>query len=199
MDALKALRYYRTDSEQHRTLRCPVSGAAGAVLAARDDDERHAVGLVAHRRVVNAHGFASRVVRRPVALMIGCEVIPQPYVAESAAHHDVVVATPRSVGVERASWDIIGDEMLAGRRARRDAASWGDVISRYGIADLNQHACILDWRPRLRCQLRVGEVWRRLDVGAAGIPVETLRLLSIQRLPLLGSHVYRRVSILELL
>ena len=130
--------------------------------------------------------------------MIGREVIPQSDVAESAAHHDVVITASRSVGVESATRDIVGDEMLAGRRARRDATSRGDVISRYGIADLNQHPRILDGRPRLRSQLSVGEVWRRLDVGAAGIPVETLRLLSIQRLPLLRSHVNRRVSILEL-
>ena len=76
MDALEALRDDRTDSEQHRTLGGPISGAASAILTAGDDDQRHAVRLVAHRRVKYPHDVTSRVVRGPIAFVVWSEEIP---------------------------------------------------------------------------------------------------------------------------
>ena len=48
----------RSDAEQIRSFRGPVSGGACAVLGSREDDECGAVGLVLHRGVVDRHLFA---------------------------------------------------------------------------------------------------------------------------------------------
>ena len=66
------------------------------------------------------------------------------------------------------------------------------------ISDANQHPRILDGRTRLRLDLCVGEVRGKLDVRAAGIPVEAFGLLRVQLFPLLRSKVHRRVTSLEL-
>ena len=126
-------------------------------------------------------------------------MVPQPNVAESTAHHDVVVTAPRTVGVERAPRHIVRDQMLARRRARRDTASGRDMVRCNRIADLDQHACVLDGRAWLRLDLRVGEVRGQLDICAARIPIEAFRLLRGQRFPLFGPDVHRRVPILKLL
>ena len=45
-------------AEQPRALGRPVARGAGAVFLAGEDDQRHALGLVAHRRVVDRHDLA---------------------------------------------------------------------------------------------------------------------------------------------
>ena len=53
VDALERLRDHRAHAEQLRALRGPVARAPGAVLLAREHDERHAFVGVAHRGVVD--------------------------------------------------------------------------------------------------------------------------------------------------
>ena len=53
VDALEALRQDRPHAQEARPLGRPVPGGASAILLPGDDDERRAVGLVAHRRVVD--------------------------------------------------------------------------------------------------------------------------------------------------
>jgi hypothetical protein len=62
VDALEALDHHGLDAEQPRALRRPVARRAGAVFLAGDDDQRHAILLVAHRRVVDRHLLARRLV-----------------------------------------------------------------------------------------------------------------------------------------
>src|SRR5690606_1682091 len=64
VDALEALDDHRPYAEQVGPLGRPVAARAGAVFLAGNDDERRAVFLVLHRRVVDRHGLAA-VLRHP--------------------------------------------------------------------------------------------------------------------------------------
>src|SRR4051812_2910264 len=98
MDTLEAFGDYRTHAEQVGTLGRPVARRAGAVLLARDDDERHAVRLEAHRRIIDRHCLA--MVMRHAAFHAGYHLIPDADIGEGAAHHHVMVAATRAVAVE---------------------------------------------------------------------------------------------------
>ena len=100
MDALEALGQHRLDAEQERAFRGPVSRRSGSVFLAGDHQERHAVGLVPHRRVVDRHHLALRKERRPSAFRSRRQLIAQPDVRERAAHHDFVIAAARAVRIE---------------------------------------------------------------------------------------------------
>ena len=60
VDALEALGDHRPHAQQRRALGRPVAGAAGAVLLAGEDHQRHRLGLVAHGRVVDGEQLARR-------------------------------------------------------------------------------------------------------------------------------------------
>ena len=71
-----------------------------AVLLAGEHDERRALRLVLHRRVVDRHRRAVGKMHGDAALGSGRELVAQPRVGEGAAHHHFVVPAPRAVGVE---------------------------------------------------------------------------------------------------
>src|SRR3954449_9465959 len=68
VDALVALGYHGPNAEQGAALRRPVARAARPVLAARDHDQGHTLGLVAHGGVVDRHLLAVREVAGEAAL-----------------------------------------------------------------------------------------------------------------------------------
>ena len=100
MDALVALGDHGPDAEECRAFRGPVARRARAVLLAREHDQRRAGGLVLHRRVVDRQLLARRQVDRPVAFGARRELVLETDVRERAAHHDLVIAAPRTVTVE---------------------------------------------------------------------------------------------------
>src|SRR5262245_13980640 len=67
VNALEALRDDRLDAEQERSLCRPVARRSRSVLLAGDDEQRDAGLLVVHRRVVDRHHFAARLIRCPAA------------------------------------------------------------------------------------------------------------------------------------
>ena len=70
---------------------------------------------VLHRRVVDRHLLAVRHEARDAALGARRELVAQADVGERAAHHHLVVAAPRAVGVEVLLLDAV---LLAGTRPR---------------------------------------------------------------------------------
>ena len=97
----KDSRQHGPDAEEASALGGPVARAAAAVLAPREDEERDALGGIAHGRVVDGHRLAGGLERRegPFSLR---ERVAQPDVAEGASHHDLVVAAACPVRVELA-------------------------------------------------------------------------------------------------
>jgi small ligand-binding sensory domain FIST len=70
------------------------------VFGATEDDQRHALILVAHGRVGNGHLLAGGLVDSPAAFGVRGQAVAKAHVGEGAAHHDLVIAAPGTVGVE---------------------------------------------------------------------------------------------------
>ena len=114
-----------------------------AVLAAGNDQQRHAVALVAQRGVVDEHLVATRLMRLCTDLPFG-QAVAQPDVAERATHHHLVMAAPRAVRVEVERRDAVLLEPLAGRAPCRDRPGRGDVVGRDRVAQHGEDASALD-------------------------------------------------------
>src|SRR5690606_41839613 len=78
--ALVALGNDGPRTEEPRPLGRPVAARARAVLLAGDDDERNALLLVAHRRIVDRHLLARGEVARVAALAPRPEAASEPHV-----------------------------------------------------------------------------------------------------------------------
>src|SRR5690606_35040730 len=96
VDALEALGNHGTDAEQLRALRRPVARRARAVLLAGDDEQWHAVTLVAHRGVVDTRRLARWQELGEAAFGAGRDLVAQADVGKRPAHHHFVVAAPRA-------------------------------------------------------------------------------------------------------
>ena len=114
MDALVGLGDHGAHAEQRGALGGPVAGRAGAVLLAGQDHQRHALGLVGRRRVVDAHLLAIGQVAGHAALGAGRELVAQPDVGEGAADHHLVVAAAGAVAVEVLRRDAVLLQVAAG-------------------------------------------------------------------------------------
>ncbi len=115
MYSFEALRDHGSDAQKVGPFRRPVARAARAVLLARQHHQRHALLAILLRRVEDAHLLAVGEMQRPVALALGRELVTEADIAEGAAHHHLMIAPPRAVGVELPARHIAGDEELAGR------------------------------------------------------------------------------------
>ena len=170
MDALVALGDHGPHAQKRAALGRPVARAARPVLLAGDHHQRHAVGLVAHRRVVDRQLLAVGEVPGEAALDALDDPVSQPDVREGAAHHHLVVAAPRAVAVELARLDAVLDQVAAGGCGRRDRPGRRDVVGRDRVAQDRQHPRVHD----------VGQVGGALEegglphVGRVRIPLEQL-------------------------
>ena len=114
VDALVGLGDHEAHAQQARPLGRPVARGARAVLLAGQHAQRHALVGVVHRGVVDRRLLA--VLDGEAALGPGRELVAQADVGERAAHHHLVVAAPRAVGVEVALLHAVLDQ-VARRRA----------------------------------------------------------------------------------
>ena len=99
---------------------------------------------------------------RVVALFIASQVIVQANIAECAAHHHLVVAASRSVGVEIAPLHALRDQVATGGTVGGETARGGDVIGRDRIVQQRQHARAVDirLRPNMASTSRITPPWR---------------------------------------
>ena len=122
VDALEALGDHGAYAQKQRSLGGPVARRAGAVLLAREHDERHALRPVLLSRVEDRDLGAIGEVPRPVTLARG-KSVAKADVAERPPLHHLVVAPSRAEAVEVESVDAVLDEVVPGRAVRRDRAS----------------------------------------------------------------------------
>src|SRR5438105_4622038 len=97
--ALEALGDDGAHAQEKRPLRRPVARTARAVLLPCEDDERDARRLIVHGCVVDGHLLAGRLKRRDAAFGSGNHEVLDADVCERAAHHHLMVAATRAVGV----------------------------------------------------------------------------------------------------
>src|SRR5260370_24917663 len=139
MDTLEALSDGGTYAQQQRPLGSPVTGTTGAIFFACDDQQWYSLLLVVHRCFVNGGLLATGQVDRVVSFLLRQQAIVQANIAKGAAYHHLVVATPRSIGVEVALFDAMLDQELPGGAGSRKVASRGDVVRRHRGVDHHQH------------------------------------------------------------
>src|SRR5918999_3919898 len=120
VDPLVRLGDHETHPEQARPLRGPVTRRAGAVFPAGEHAQRHTLGGVLHRGVVD--GLDPAVLPREPALRARREQVPQADVGEGAAHHDLVVPASCAIGVEVALLHPVLDQVPPGGRVPLDGA-----------------------------------------------------------------------------
>ena len=155
VDALVTLSDNRLDTEQLGAFGSPVTRGTRTVLLTTQDDQRDALLAVIHRGVIHRRD-------RPVSLgeITGeatlsswGKLIAQSDISEGATHHDLVIPTPGTIGVEVAALDAIASQPLAGRGIRLNVARRGNVVSGDRVTQLEQHASAGDVTNRLRLSL----------------------------------------------
>ena len=133
------------------------------------DHQRHAPLLPGHRRVVDRGLLAVRPER--VAALDALEhLVADADVGEGAAHHHLVVAAPRAVGVELADRHLPLLQVDARRVRRPERARRRDVVGRHRVAEERQDPRPLDVLDHPGLGAHALEVRRVLHVGRAGRP-----------------------------
>src|SRR5947209_16518678 len=129
--ALEALGDDGAHTQQERPLRRPVARTAGSVLLPGDDDQRKPRRLVVHRRVVDAHLLADGLQSSDAAFGARHHQILDADVGERTAHHHLMVAAARAVGVEVLHLDAPKQKIATGGRLGLDRARGADVVGRH--------------------------------------------------------------------
>ena len=118
--------------------------------------------------VVDRHLRAVGHVPGDAALGARRHLVLEPDVGEGAAHHHLVIAAARAVGVEVDGADAVADEIAAGRALLLDRAGGRDVIGGDAVAEQAEQPRAADVadRARLARQARrsragAGRRWRR--------------------------------------
>ncbi len=84
------------------------------VFLAGNHDQRHALRLILHRRVVDAHALAVGLMNRDAAFDARHHQVLDAHVGERAAHHHFMIAAPRAVAVEVRDVDALLLQINAG-------------------------------------------------------------------------------------
>jgi hypothetical protein len=136
-------------------------------------------------------------VRRVAAFTPAGERVAQADVAESAAHHDLVIASSRTERIEVAWLDAVLGQVATGRHVPRDRTGGRDVVCRDRVSEHHEAASVHDVRERLRLGLQRLEERRLAHVRRGRVPGEQRALRSGQRLPALVAVPDRGVLALE--
>ncbi len=171
VNALIAGGDHRLDPEQARPLRGPVAAGAGAVLLPREDDERHALGLVFHCGIVDGELLAVGEVPGDTAFHARDHQVFDADIGEGTARHHAVVATAAAVGVEIDRIDPARDEVFPGGGTRLDRPGGGNVVGRDGIAENAERARAGDRHDGPGLHPEPIEERRLLDVVALRVPL----------------------------
>ena len=189
MDSLEALGDHRADAEEHGALGGPVARASGAIFLAGNDHQRAPIMLVEHCRVVDRHGLAGRRVAGEAALDIVEHSVADADVGEGAAHHDFMVAAPRSVAVELAPADLVLKEIASGWAVGLDRTGGRDVVGGDRIAEDRQRPRPLNIARWHRVHGHACEIGRVLDVGRSCRPAIGLAALHLDLPPALVAAI----------
>ena len=113
----------------------PVARRTGAVFFAADDDQRHAVRRVFHRRIVDRicspDGWCVVTPPAPGTISLRMRILG------GAAHHHFVVAPARAVGIKLCGTDLAFQQIFARRAFPLDRAAgemWSVVTESRGSA-----------------------------------------------------------------
>ena len=140
VDALDAFGDHGAHAEEARAFRRPVARRAHAVILAADDDQRHVFGLIQHRGVVDRHHLAVGLMLGHAAFDAGHHLVADADIGEGAAHHHLVIAAPRAVGIELQRPHLMFEQVGAGRTVGLDIAGGRDMVGGDAVAEDRQLA-----------------------------------------------------------
>ncbi len=182
MDTLKALRDHGLDAQQVCPLGCPVAGGACAILLTAEDHQWSALGLIGHRGVIDRHLAA--IGAFGVAAFDAIEhLVLDADVGEGAAHHHLVVATARAVGVELTDGHLTFDQVLARGRCILERPGGRDVVGRDHIAKDGEDFGPFDIGDDTWLFAHALEVGRILHISRSSGPIVGLALRHLDALP----------------
>ena len=200
MDPLETLDHDGLDAKQRRPLRRPVPGRAHAVFLAAEDHERHAFAHVFLRRVIDRQLLAIRLVLGPATFDAAHHLVLDANVGKGAAHHDLMVAAARAVGVEIPLHHLVLPQVVTRRGRLFDVAGRADVIGGDVVTKQGQDPSAGDVSDRLRRHGDAVEIGRVLHIRAAAIPFVGLAgSIDLDRLPFLRALEHFGVAGDELL
>lgn len=129
------------NSQQIRSLSCPISTRSTTIILANQQNRWNLFSLIPFRAIEDCHFFATREMNGFRSRNFA-ELIDNSNVGEGSTSHYCVVATPRSVRVE-VSWNqtAIG-QVLSSRTGPSNRASWGNVIGCDWVAQVQEDASI---------------------------------------------------------
>ena len=122
MNTLEALDNDRFDAKQACTFGGPVATGAGTVFLAGEHHQGRLFALVAHGRIVNAEFVARWNVHGIATFHTLNHLVADSDIGERAAHHHLVIAAPRAVGVEIDDVDAVLLQVLTCRAVSLDGA-----------------------------------------------------------------------------
>ena len=182
MNPLERFRNHRLDPQQRRALGSPVAAGPRAIFNAAKDHQGHPGGLPGHRGIEDRCLLPVR--PKGIAALDPIQhLVPDADIGEGAAHHHLMVAAPRAVGIELAHRHLPVRQIAARRGLVLERSRRADVIGGDHVAQQRQNACALDIADHARVARHAPEIGRVLDIGGRGRPVIGLAVGRFHRLP----------------
>ena len=138
---------------------------------------------ILHAGVEDRHLLAFGQQPRHAAFSSRRKLVAQANVGKRSAHHHLVVAAARSVGVEIRRLDAVLGKILPCRAVRLDVAGRRNVVRRHRIAQHREHARAEDVRDRIGLLLHPVEVRSLANVGRVGLPLVDVARWEAEPLP----------------
>ena len=169
VDPLVTLGNDGPDAQQERSLGCPVTtGAAAVVLPGQNDEVRPGLGVLLGGVEDVQNGSGGDVDR--LGSRLPDELVDQPDVAEGAPGHHGVVPSPGAEAVELPGREALAVQEPGGRGLPGDGPGGGDVVRRDGVAKVQQGVRLPDGRFDGQLRGHPLEERRTLDVGGGWVP-----------------------------
>ena len=158
-------------------------------MCAPDDDQRRALVLIGHGRVEDRHLTAIRPLGEAAfddaAIPSGQHFVLDADVGEGAAHHDLMIAAPRPVGVELTRGDLPFHQVVSGGGLCRKRPGGADMVGGDHVAQKGHDARALDVVDRAGLGPHIFEIGRVLHVGGGERPVIDFAVGRLHAAPLL--------------
>ena len=171
MDPLEAFGDHRAHPQQTGAFRRPVAAGSGAILLASHHHAGHTLLAVTHGGAVDRHFLTAGHVLGVAALDVGCHLVTDTNVGESAAHHHLMVTAAGTVGIEIDRLHAMALQVMPRRAVRLDRPGRGYVVGGDGIPEQGQHTGVPDWLHIFHFGGEAFEEGRILDVSGLAVPL----------------------------
>ena len=139
MDSFKAFCNDGFDSQKFDAFSGPVARRSHSVILSSQNDWPDSVFAIVHRRLVNRRILFIKPIIRETAALSFCQFVFQANIGKRSAHHHLMIAATRTVGIKIAHSNIMLLQIPSGRSVRADKTCRRNVVSRDGVAQFGQN------------------------------------------------------------